>query len=48
MSYLQNENPFPLQKENGIYHEYKPIGTGECWACGQPFFKHLKAEGREG
>lgn len=21
-------------------HEYKPIGTGECWTCGEPFYKH--------
>ena len=20
--------------------EYKPIGTGECWTCGQPFWQH--------
>jgi hypothetical protein len=22
-------------------HEYKPIGTGECWTCGESFSKHL-------
>lgn len=23
-------------------HEYKPIGTGECWKCGESYLSHLQ------
>ena len=28
-----------------MIHTYQPIGTGECWKCGESFFKHIKHSG---